>query len=104
MRKVTDESAASSLRVMPRCSTSAPGRDATFFHQSSGGRYKIDGPHQIADAAALVGFFDAGPEAIELGAQQFGFVEQHGGVRKQIENGAIGAGDGRVKLPAREKR
>ncbi len=32
-----------SLRVMPRCSTSAPVRDATFFHQSSGGKYKSTG-------------------------------------------------------------
>ena len=37
-----DESA-SSLRVMPRCSTSAPVRDATFFHQSSGGIYRSTG-------------------------------------------------------------
>ena len=86
-------------------------RDAEVFDIGSGERrdflppivwrqIQIHGADEIADAAALVGFFDAGPEAVELGAQQVGFVEQHGGVRKQIEDGAVGAGDGSVKLPA----
>ena len=47
-------------------------------------------------------FFDAGPEAVEFGAEQIGLVEQHGGVGKQIEDGAVGAGDGGVELPAGE--
>ena len=51
---------------MPRCSMSAPGRAAVFCHQSSGGGIEIFGADQIADAAALVGFGDAGPEAVEF--------------------------------------
>ena len=45
-------------------------------------------------------FFHAGPEAIELGAEKIGFVEQDGRVRKQIENTAVSSGDGSVELPA----
>ena len=90
-------------------------RDAEMFHIRSGERrdflppvvgrkIQIHGAHEIADAAALVGFFDAGPEAVELGAEQIGFVEQDGGVGKQIEDGAVGSGDGRVKLPSGKHR
>ena len=76
------------------------GRD--FLPPIVGRQIQIHGAHEIADAAALVSFFDAGPEAVEFGAQQIGLVEQHGRVGKQIEDGAVGAGDGSVKLPAGE--
>ena len=49
-----------------------------------------------------MGLFDAGPEAIELGAKEIGFVEQDGGARQKIEDTAVGAGDGSVELPAGE--
>ena len=49
-----------------------------------------------------MGFFHAGPEAVELGAEEIGLVEQDGGARQQIENAAVGAGDGSVELPAGE--
>ena len=99
LREESARMSSSSPRVMPRCSTSAPVSDATFFHQSSGGKIQICGADEIADAAAFVGFFDAGPEAVEFGAEQVGFVEQDRGVRQQIEDGAVGSGDGSVELP-----
>jgi hypothetical protein len=34
---------------------------------------------EVADAAALVGFGDAGPEAIEFRLELFGLVEKNGG-------------------------
>ena len=61
---------------------------------------EIFGTNQIADAAALVGFVDAGPEAVELLLELIGFVEENGGARDEIEDGAVGSGDGRVELPA----
>ena len=61
---------------------------------------QICGADEIADAAALVGFFDARPEVVEFGAEQVGFVEQDGGVGQQIEDGAVGSGDRGVELPA----
>ena len=63
---------------------------------------QICGANEIADAAAFVGFFDARPEAVELGAEEIGFVEQDGGAGEQIEDAAVGAGDGSVELPAGE--
>src|ERR1035441_508078 len=63
---------------------------------------QVYGTNQIADAAALVRFFNSCPEAVELVAQQIGLIEQYGGVRQQIEDRAIGSGHGSVKLPAGE--
>ena len=47
-----------------------------------------------------MGFGDASPEAVELLLELIGFVEQNGGARDEIEDGAVGSGDGRIKLPA----
>ncbi len=49
-----------------------------------------------------MGFFDAGPEAVELGAEQVGLVEKYCGVREQFEDAAVGSGDGSVELPTGE--
>ena len=78
------------------------GERRDFFPPVVGRQIQIHGAHEIADAAALVGFFDAGPEAVEFGAEQIGLVEQDGGVGKQIENGAVGSRDRSVELPAGE--
>ncbi len=80
------------------------GERGDFLPPVVGRKIQIDGAHEIADAAALVGFFDAGPEAVELGAEQIGFVEQHGGVGQQIEDGAVGSSDGCVELPSGKHR
>ena len=89
---------------MPRCSTSAPVSASTFLPPILRRQIQIRGPHQVADAAALVRLFDARPEAIEFAAQQIRLVEQHGRVRQQIEHCAIGPGDRSVKLPAGKHR
>ena len=49
-----------------------------------------------------MGFFDAGPEAVELGSQCVGFIEQDGGAGEQVEDVVVGSGDGSVELPAGE--
>ncbi len=49
-------------------------------------------------------FFDAGPEAVEFGAKEIGFIEYDGSVGKQIEDCAVGSGHGRVKFPAGKNR
>ena len=67
---------------MPRCSISAPGRVRGFLPPIVGRQIKIFGTNEIADAAALVGFFDASPEAVELLLELIGFVEQNGGAGK----------------------
>ena len=51
---------------MPRCSISAPVRDGEFFPPVIGREVEVFGTNEIAYAAALVGFFDAGPEAVEF--------------------------------------
>src|ERR1700719_3576755 len=65
-------------------------------------KIQIYGTHKIANAATLVRFFDAGPEAVKFTTQQIRFVEQDGRVRKQIEHGAVGAGYRGVELPPGE--
>ena len=47
-----------------------------------------------------MGFFDAGPKAVEFAVQQIRFVEQHGSTRQEIEDGAVGSCNGRVELPS----
>ncbi len=61
---------------------------------------KIVGADKVADAAALVGFVDASPEAFKFLAKLIGFVEQDSCAWKEIEDGAVGSGHGGVKLPA----
>ena len=51
---------------MPRCSTSAPVKSGRFLPPVVGSEIEIFGADEIADAAALVDFFDAGPEAVEF--------------------------------------
>src|SRR5579864_1124602 len=75
-----------------------------FFPPVVRRKIQVHGANEVADAAALVSFFDAGPEAVELGAQQVRLVEQYGRVRKEIEDGAVGAGHWSVKLPAGKNR
>src|SRR5258706_9886576 len=64
------------------------------------GQVEIFGADEVADAAAFVGFGDSGPEAVKLLLEQFGFVKHDGGAGDEVEDGAVGAGDGSVKLPA----
>ncbi len=64
------------------------------------GQVEIFGADEIADAAALVGFCDAGPEAVEFLLELIGFVEQNCGAGNEIEDGAVGSGDRGIKLPA----
>ena len=78
------------------------GRD--FLPPAIGGKIQVHGTNEISDAATLVSFLHARPEAIEFEAQQIGFVEQHGRVGKQIEDGTVGPGHGGVELPARKNR
>src|SRR5258708_14865098 len=73
------------------------GRD--FLPTVAGSHVEIFGADEIADTAALVGFRDAGPEAVKLLLEQFGFVKHHGSAGDEIEDGAVGACDGRKKLP-----
>ena len=61
---------------------------------------EIFGTDQIADAAALVGLGDAGPEAVEFLLELIGLVEQNRGAGNEIEDGAVGSGDRGIKLPA----
>ncbi len=63
---------------------------------------EILGTNQIAYSAALVGFLNASPEAVEFLLELIGFVEQDRGAGSQIEDGAVGSGYGRVELPAGE--
>src|SRR5712671_7359452 len=44
-------------------------------------------------------FSDASPKALEFLFELIGFVEQNGGARNEIEDGVVGAGDRREKLP-----
>ena len=78
------------------------GERGDFLPPVIGRQIQIRRANEIADAAAFVGLFDAGPEAVELGAKEIGFVEQDGGARQKIEDAAVGAGDGSVELPAGE--
>jgi len=78
------------------------GKCGGFLLPIVGRQIKIFGTNQIADAAAFVGFGDAGPEAVEFLLELVGFVEQDCGPRNQIEDGAVGAGNRRIKLPAGE--
>src|SRR5216684_1252458 len=66
------------------------------------GQVEIFWTDEIADAAALVGLGDAGPEAVEFFPEQIGFVEQNGAAGEEVEDGAVGAGDGGIKLPSGE--
>ena len=89
---------ASSFRscVMPRCA----GKSFGFAPPILWREVEIFGADKVADAAALVGFGDAGPEAVEFLFELVGLVEKNRGAGNQIENGAVGSGDGSVKLPA----
>src|SRR5207248_2811586 len=53
-----------------------------------------------ADAAALVHRFNLFPPAIEFGADEFLFVEDNGGARKQIEERCLSSGYWSVELPS----
>src|SRR5208282_1601475 len=61
---------------------------------------EIRGPHQIADLAAFVGFFDAGPGMIKLLLHTIGFVHQNHSLRDQVKDAAVRARNRSVKLPA----
>jgi hypothetical protein len=74
-----------------------------FFAPIVGREVEILGADEIADAAALVGFFDAGPEAVEFLLELIGSSSRTA-AREEIEDGAIGSGDGSVELPAGETR
>ena len=76
------------------------GEVGCFLPPIVGRKIEIFGTDQIADAAALVGFRDAGPEAVEFLVELIGFVEENGGAGNEIEDGAVGTGDGGVELPA----
>ena len=78
------------------------GKRRGFLPPSFGRQIEIFGADKIADAAALVDFGDAGPEAIEFLCELIGFVEENRGLRDEIEDGAVGSGDGSVELPAGE--
>ena len=93
---------ASSLRVMPRCSTSAPVSVFDFLPPALRRQIQIRRPDKISHTAALVRFFDPRPEAVEFAAQQIRLVEQHRRMGQQIEDGAIRSGDRRIKFPARK--
>src|SRR5208282_6262780 len=61
---------------------------------------EIVGAHEVADTAALMGILNAGPETIEFLVELIGFVEKNRSTRNEVDNSAVGTGDGRVKLPA----
>lgn len=67
-----------------------------------GRQIKISGTDQVADSAALVGFFDAAPGFVQFFGERLGLVEDHSGFREHGEDGAIGSGDRGVELPARK--
>src|ERR1700683_2537684 len=60
---------------------------------------EIFGAPEMSDAAALVSFFHAGPEAVELLLELISFVEQNRGSRDEIEDATVGTGDRTKKLP-----
>ena len=47
-----------------------------------------------------MGVGDASPEAVEFFFELMGLVEENSGARDEIEDGAVGSGDGGIKLPA----
>ena len=67
-------------------------------------KVKIGRLHQIANAAALVGLFDASPAMFQFRLQRLGLIDQHRGVGKQIKQSVLGARHRRVKLPAGKHR
>ena len=73
-----------------------------FFPPAFRRQIKIGGTNQVPHAAALVRFFNAGPDFVEFLYQRFGLVENHPRVRKQVENAAVGARHRSVELPARK--
>ena len=79
---------------------SAQGSD--FFPPTLGWQIQIFRTNQIPDTAALVHFADARPEAVKLGTQELGFIEQYHGLRQQVENGAVRTRHRSVELPSRK--
>src|SRR5438445_13604008 len=65
-------------------------------------KVQIFGTHHIADAATLVHFGDASPEAVELLPELVGLVEKYCSAGQEVEHGVIPACDGSVKFPARK--
>ena len=64
---------------------------------------EIFGPDQIAHAAALVGFFDAGPEAVEFLSEFFGLVGQDRSVGEADRRWCGRLRRRGSKIPSREK-
>ncbi len=78
------------------------GERRSFFSPAVRRQIKIGGTNQIPDAAALVRFFNTGPDFVEFLRQRLGLVENHPRFRKQVENAAVGARHRSVELPSRK--